>query len=99
MKAASIDPRSPGCAGLTRTPILIKQTGEVTKDSDTDIDNKEDVAAPTRGMATFTGKLSKQMDLVEATEINASNTEVCAYSWGGGTETAPLYKNSIKISG
>ena len=70
VKAASIDPRSPGGQDLTRTPIVLKNQDNDTTEKENGIKglgkNEDVTPKPKRGMAAFVDKL------VESTEIEVS---------------------------
>ena len=65
-QASSIDPRSPGGQGLTRTPIIIKDhaDNETLKEKDNEYskESKQEVK-PIRGTASFVDKLIESAEI------------------------------------
>ena len=65
LKGASIDPRSPGGLGLTRTPIILKEELEDEKSQEKKESMKENIDSekPTRGTAAFVNRLQETAEM------------------------------------
>lgn len=88
-KGASIDPRSPGGLGLTRTPIILKEELEDEKSQEKKESMKENIDSekPTRGTAAFVNRLQETAEMEELME-STSKMEIAIESKALDTDKA-----------